>query len=97
MGVHFAYHIQFLAWHYQLFECLPVNNQGRDGGRSLLNDEQIQMAARTYLLDLPVSEVTATQFYHALNEWILPSLGYTLTESSLSLCTAQRWLCKLGW
>jgi hypothetical protein len=55
------------------------------------------MAARTHLLDLPVGEVTAARFHRALNERILPSLGYTLTGSGLSLCMARRWLCKLGW
>src|SRR5258707_5730562 len=95
-GVHFAHQVQFLAWHYQLFEYLLASNQGGDGGRFLLNDEQVQMAARTHLLDLPVGDVTATQFYHAFNEHILLSLRYELRGSGLSLHMAQRWLCKLG-
>jgi hypothetical protein len=97
MGAHFAHQIQLLAQHYQLFECLPASNQGGDGGRSLLNDEQVQMAARTYLLDLSVGDVTATQFHCTLNGQILPSLRYMLTGSGLSLRMARRWLCKLGW
>jgi hypothetical protein len=60
MEAHFAHQIRLLSWHYQLFECLPASNRGGDGGRSLLNDERVQMAARTYLLDLSVSDVTAT-------------------------------------
>ncbi len=97
MGVHFARKIRFLAWHYQLFKYLPASNRGRDGSRSLLNDERVQMAVRTHLLDLPVGDVTATQFHHVLNEHILPSLRYMLRGSGLSLRMARRWLCKLGW
>jgi hypothetical protein len=79
-GAHFAHQIQLLAWHYQLFKCLPASNRGEDGGRSLLNDERVQMAVRTHLLNLSVGDVTAAQFHHALNERILPSLRYTLRE-----------------
>ena len=63
----------------------------------MLNDEQVQTVARTYLLGLPVGEVTSALFHHTLNEQILPSLGYTLGGSGLSLRTAWQWLCKLGW
>ena len=97
VGVHFAHQIWFLAQHYQLFKYLPASNRGGDGSRSLLNNEQVQTEARTHLLDLPVGDVTATQFHRVLNERILPSLGYVLRGSSLSLRTARRWLCKLGW
>jgi len=96
-GVHFARQIRFLARHYQLFERLPASNRGGDRGRSLLNDEQVQTAARTYLLSMSVGEVTPARFRHALNEQILPSFGYTLRGSGLSLRTARRWLYKLGW
>src|SRR5260370_39780072 len=67
MGVHFARKIRFLARHYQLFKYLPASNQGGDGGRSLLNDERVQMVVRTHLLDLPVSDGTATPSHHALS------------------------------
>jgi hypothetical protein len=96
-GTHFACHICFLAHHYQLFKHLPAGTQGGDVGQSLLNDEQVQMVARTYLLDLPVGKVTSAQFHHALNEWILPLLGHVPMESGVSLCMAWQWLCKLGW
>jgi hypothetical protein len=96
-GVHFARRVRFLARHYQLFEQLPASNRGGDHGHSLLNDERVQASARAYLLDLPVGEVTTAQFHHALNERILPSLGYQLTGTGLSSRTARRWLCKLGW
>ena len=62
-----------------------------------MNDEQVQIVVRTHLLDLPVGDITATQFHCALNKHILPSLGYMLRRSGLSLHMAQRWLCKLEW
>jgi hypothetical protein len=95
--VHFAHQVHFLACHYQLFKHLPASNRGRDCGHSLLNDEQVQAVARTYLLDVPVGEVITPQFHCALNEQILPSFGYLLRGIGLSLCTAQQWLYKLGW
>ena len=64
--------------------------------RSLLSDEQVQAAARTYLTSLPTGEVTLERFCHMLNERIPPSLGYTLTNG-LSKHTGQQWLVKLGW
>jgi hypothetical protein len=96
-GVHFARQIRVLARHYQLFEHLPASNRGGDHGHSLLNDERVQTSAKTYLLALPVGDVTAAKFHCALNERILPSLGYQLRGTGLSLRTARRWLYKLGW
>ena len=95
-GVHFARQIRTLARHYQKFEQLPPEKRGSGGGRSLFNDEKVQLAARTHLMGLPTGSVTPTQFRRALNERILPSLGYML-EVGLSERTARRWLYKLGW
>ena len=95
-GIHFARQIRALAHHYQRFEQLPPEKRGGDGGHSLLNDERVQTAARTHLTGLPTGDVTPRQFHRALNERILPSLGYML-EVGLSERTARRWLIKLGW
>ena len=75
---------------------MPTNRQGGDRGQSLLNDEQLQMAARAHLSSLPMGEVTPTKFIHTLNQQILPSLGITL-KRPLSNCTMQWWLVKLEW
>jgi len=96
MGTHFARQIRFLARHYQLFEQLLPKKRGKYMNRSLLSDEQVQTAARTYLTGLPTGEVTPSHFRRMLNERILPSLGYTLT-TGLSERTAWRWLVNLGW
>ncbi len=95
-GAHFARRVRALARHYQLFEQLPVEKRGGDRGRSLFNDEQVQMASRAYLTNLETGEVTPKRFQRALNERILPSLGIEL-RAGLSERTAQRWLVKLGW
>jgi len=79
-GVHFACQIQFIACHYQLFEQLPDEQRGSDRGQSLLNNEQIQTAAKTHLLALPMGEVTPKRFHHTLNARILPALGYVLVK-----------------
>ena len=62
----------------------------------MLNDEKVQAAARTYLFEQRIGDVTPQTFRHALNKRILPSLGYSL-KSKLSERTAWRWLLKLGW
>jgi hypothetical protein len=68
MGIHFAYQIRFLARHYQLFEQLPTKRQGGDRGYSLLNKEDIQVAARAHLSSLPTGDVTPKQFHHTLHK-----------------------------
>ncbi len=62
----------------------------------MLKDERVQVAARAHLSTMPTGEVTLKEFHHALNERILPSLGFTL-KNGLSECTAWRWLVSLGW
>jgi hypothetical protein len=57
-GRYFARQIRVLARHYQLFEQLPEEKRGGTGGRSLLKDERVQAAARTYLSGVPLGEVT---------------------------------------
>jgi hypothetical protein len=57
-GIHFTHQIQFIACHYQLFEQLLAEKQGGNRGHSLLNNEQIQTAARAHLSSLPTGEVT---------------------------------------
>ncbi|KZT63123.1 hypothetical protein DAEQUDRAFT_680923 [Daedalea quercina L-15889] len=95
-GVHFARRIRQLACHYQLFEQLPIEKRGGDRGHSLLNDEHVQAAARQYLSGLAAGEVTPKLFRRALNEQILPTLGFHL-KTGLSNRTARHWLIKLGW
>ncbi|KAL1673126.1 hypothetical protein EV122DRAFT_255366 [Schizophyllum commune] len=95
-GVHFARQLRALARHYQLYEQLPPETRAGDRGHSLFADERVQCAARAYLSRLPSGEVTPKAFRRALNENILPSLGYHL-KKPLSVRTARRWLVKLGW
>ena len=72
VGTYFTRQICFLACHYQLFEQLPPEKQGKYLNRSLLSDKQVQTAARTYLTSLPTGEVTPSRFCHMLNGQILP-------------------------
>jgi hypothetical protein len=62
----------------------------------LLKDERVQAAARAHLSTVPTGEVTPKEFCRALNEQILPSLGFALKDR-LSERTARRWLVSLGW
>ena len=95
-GVHFSHQIRILARHYQRFEQLPVEKRGGEGGQSLINDEQLQKAALTYLSSVPTGEVTPKEFHRTLNKRILPVLGYML-RAPLSEHIARQWLIKLGW
>jgi len=58
MGHHFTHQIRALTQHYQLFEQLPEEKRGGTGGQSLLKDERVQVAARTYLSGVLLGEVT---------------------------------------
>ena len=49
-----------------------------------------------YLTGLHTGDVTPMKFQHALNEQILPTLGYLL-DTGPSEHTARCWLVKLGW
>jgi hypothetical protein len=96
-GSHFARRIRALARHYQIFEQLPVEHRGGSkNARSLLKDETIRAAARTWLTEQIIGSITPQNFAHGLNTKILPSLNITLKKP---LCerTARRWLVKLGW
>jgi hypothetical protein len=95
-GAYFSQKIRVLMRHYQLFEQLPVEKRGTHHSRSLLNNEEVQKAARTYLSRLPTGEVTPKVFHQALNKRILPTLGLAI-EGGLSAHTASRWLIRLGW
>lgn len=96
-GVHFAKQVRKLARHYQIFEQLPKERRG--GLRvssSLLSDERVKTAARSWLSIQPLGEITPKRFQQALNATILPLLGIQ-PKSHLSERTARRWLVKLGW
>ena len=94
---HFARRVRALARHYQIFEQLPKEHcGGYKNARSLLKDEIVRTAARTWLTEQPIGSITPNNFMHGLNKIILPSLGMS---PSKPLCeqTARRWLVKLGW
>jgi hypothetical protein len=96
-GSHFAHRIRALARYYQVFEQLPKDNRGGlKNAHTLLADETVQIAARSWLTEQPVGSITPQKFQHGLNTIILPSLGISLKKP---LCerTARRWLVKLGW
>lgn len=93
---HFARRIRALARHYQVFEQLPIEKRGGSHVHSLLKDETVRCAARTWLTEQPVGTVTPHKFHHALLHKILPTLGLSLNKPPCER-TARRWLIKLGW
>ena len=111
---HFARRIRMLARHYQIFEQLPKERRGGySNSHSLLKDENVKTASRTWLTEQTIGSITPNKFKHALNDIILPSLGMSespttnITHNKFKigmarnkpLCerTARRWLIKLGW
>ena len=96
-NAHLARRIRILARHYQVFEQLPRERRGGyRNSRSLLKDEIVRTASRTWLTEQPIGSITPTKFMHALNTTILPTLGM-LPNKPLCERTARRWLVKLGW
>ena len=91
-GTHFAHQIQKLAWHYQVFEQLPLEKRGGAWkGHTLLLDEWIRNAAREWLTAQPAGDITSRCFQTALNSTILPNLSVVLKQP-LSTRTAHWWL-----
>jgi hypothetical protein len=76
---------------------LPQEHRGGSRhARSLLNEENVKVAARTWLTAQKTGSVTPRCFCDGLNQEILPSLGILLSNP-LCECTACRWLVRLGW
>lgn len=96
-STYFARRVRALARHYQIFEqLLPENRGGTRHAHSLLNNEIVYSAARSWLTAQPIGSVTPRRFRQALEDEILPALGVTLIRPPCER-TAQRWLVKLGW
>ncbi|KAF8585146.1 hypothetical protein K439DRAFT_1344160, partial [Ramaria rubella] len=94
---HFAHRIRSLARHYQIFKQLPIEARGGSKNvRSLLKDETVKIAARTWLTEQHIGSVTPQAFCHALNSTVLPSINISQSKP-LSERTMRRWLVKLGW
>ena len=91
-GTHFVCQIQKMAWHYQVFEQLPLKKWGgAQKGHTLLLNEQIWNDAHEWLMAQPASEITPLGFQTALNSTILPNISITLKQL-LSIRTAHQWL-----
>ena len=95
-GIYFSHRVRSLARHYQIFEQLPKENRGGTRAHSLLLDERVKTAVTAHLTSLKSGQVSPQLFCDALNNNILPSLGFTL-KKPLCTRTARRWLVKLGW
>jgi hypothetical protein len=96
-GAWFARQIRSLARFYQRFPQLPPELRGGSRrGTTHLGDLDAQQAARKWLDQQKLGEVTPTTFRSALNQEILPYLNIQLRKP---LCdrTARRWLVKLGY
>ncbi|KAJ3524344.1 hypothetical protein NMY22_g11041 [Coprinellus aureogranulatus] len=92
-----ARRIRALAVFYQRHEQLPLERRGGyKNARSLLKDEAVQSACRTWLTAQKVGSVTPDRFRNGLNDSILPGLNVSL-KKPLCTKTALRWLIKLGW
>ncbi|KIJ56331.1 hypothetical protein M422DRAFT_239552, partial [Sphaerobolus stellatus SS14] len=96
-AAHFARRIRALASHYQVNEQLPIEKcGGYKNARSILKEESVRTAARTWLTSQKVGSITPTKFCNGLNTEILPGLGISL-KSPFCTKTALRWLVKLRW
>jgi hypothetical protein len=75
-----------LAWHYQIFEQLPVEHcGGSKNAQSLLKDEAVKKAALSWLTEQAVDLLMPLKFMEVLNGVILPSLGITTKRPAREL------------
>lgn len=95
-GSHLARRVRALARHYQTFESLPAQNRGgKANAKSLLNDESVQIACRSWLGEQKPGTVTPKKFMAAVNDKILVSLDLVPKRPVVER-TARRWLLRLG-
>ena len=95
-GTHFARRVRALARFYQLNEQLPIEKRGGNKkARSLILDETVKFATRSWLMNQKPGTVTPHRFCEALNTQVLPSINVVLKQD-LCIRTARRWLVRLG-
>ncbi|PCH36576.1 hypothetical protein WOLCODRAFT_82413, partial [Wolfiporia cocos MD-104 SS10] len=96
-GNWFARRVHALARHYQVFEQLPVEkHDSSSNNRSWLHNKSVQNCTREWLTTQSIGKVMPHNLQQSLNSIILPDLGM-IPAKPLSICTARRWLIKLGW
>ena len=83
-----------LAHHYQIFENLPLEQQGgKANSHSYLDDEAVQTHMCAWLTAQRTGSITPKKLQHAINNSILPDLNIFL-KNPLSERTACCWLVK---
>lgn len=82
----------------------PYRHGNFSNHASLLDNEAVQLKIRCYLARLQIGEVTPRKFRAHLTDVILPSIeplsfekAGRLPGKTISLCTAVRWLRRLGY
>ena len=78
-GNWFARWVRALAWHYQIFEELPVEKRGgSQNTRSWLYDEKVQLQTMNWLTSQKTDAITPRKLQQALNDTIFPDLNIAI-------------------
>jgi hypothetical protein len=77
---------------------LPLSaKENLHGHLTLLDNENVVLGVRKYLAAQSLGSITSKDFCREINETIVPALGFTGPEATISERTARNWLRKLGY
>jgi hypothetical protein len=95
-GKALARRIRALFKHYQSFGGLPAETRGgKRKGSSYLDNEDVFLACRAWLLQQELGTVTPNNFRVAINQEILPRLLISCNKS-IGRTSTYNWLLRLG-
>jgi hypothetical protein len=75
----------------------PSKKDGLHGHLTLLDNKNVILGVRKYLAAQALGSITTKAFCQQINEVIVPALGFTGKEATISERTARNWLRKLGY
>lgn len=97
-GSYFAW--QICTNEYYLLKhglLLLSKKDGLHGHLTLLDNENVVLGVHKYLAAQSLGSITTNAFCKEINEVIVPTLGFTGREATISKQTARNWLWKLGY
>jgi hypothetical protein len=75
----------------------PSKKDGLHGHLTLLDNKNVILSVCKYLAAQALGSITMKAFCQQINEVIIPALGFTGNEATISERTARNWLRKLGY
>jgi hypothetical protein len=95
-GKTLARRIRALFNYYRQWHGVPLETRGgKRNGTSYLDNKDVFLACRAWLINQELGTVSPNDFFNAVNQEILPRL-LTIMEKPIALSTVYLWLPRLG-